>query len=61
MPTCLERIHISDDRLDEAVMLLDDAEIENDIDDGGRIMVTSDELETACCILEKECIDYEII
>ena len=55
------RILIEEGFLDEAVCLLDANGIENDLDDGDRIMVSGDDVAESCAVLENAGIDYELI
>ena len=62
---CLNsRILINDDTvssIDDIVELLDSYGIDSDIDDGGRLMVATVDMEEATIILASLLIDYEVI
>lgn len=50
------RLLVADDELDEAIKILDDNGIENDLDSGNRIMIHSYDLDDAVSILGMACI-----
>lgn len=54
------RLYIPD-QLDEAIKLLDEAEIRNDLDSGGRIMVSEVNYEDATLVLEDAGIDWNLV
>lgn len=54
------RLYISD-RLDEAITILDNAEIKNDLDSGGRIMISEENYEDATALLNDAGIDWDLI
>ena len=55
------RILVDDDRLDEAVEILDDNLIANDLDSGDRIMVNEVDLDEIEELFDEAGIDFDII
>ena len=55
------RILVDDDRLDEAVEILDDNLIANDLDSGDRIMVNEVDLDEIEELFDAAGIDFDII
>ena len=61
MDGLIARLWINTDDIYEAVSLLDENFIDNDIDDGDRIMVSEDDLDEAITILEDAGFDVDVI
>lgn len=61
MEGLIARLWINNDDIYEAVSILDEHFIENDIDDGDRIMVSEDDLDEAIEILEDAGFDVDVI
>ena len=55
----MARLLVSENDMDLATKALDDAFIDFDIDDGGRIMIDEDGLEEAIAALEEAGIDFD--
>ena len=55
------RIFVNDDRLDEAIEILDDNCIANDLDGGNRIMVNDRDLDEIEELFDEAGIDFDII
>lgn len=55
------RLWINTNDIYEAISLLDENFIDNDIDDGGRIMVPDDDLDKVITILEDAGFDVDVI
>ena len=55
------RILVDDDRLDEAIEILDDNLITNDLDSGDRIMVNEVDLDEIEELFDAAGIDFDII
>ena len=57
----MRRLFIEEDKRDEAIDLIDDAGIENDLDNGNRIMIKDEDLGQVNNILVLNDIDYSLI
>lgn len=57
----MRRLFVEEDKRDEAINLIDNAGIENDLDNGNRIMIKNEDLGQVNNILVLNDIDYDLI
>lgn len=55
------RIFVDEDRLDEAIEILDDNLIDNDLDSGDRIMVSENDLDEIEELFDEAGIDFDYV